>query len=136
MKGYLIFDFYLISSFCFRNRDILLQKLTRSHEKLQKELIFVKKDNTHLRNQLDLKQISCSIVPRCSTSLPIDCDNFSSVPSVGLLPAIARNPAEARKGRKWKSSSTTRRDAKRRAFFIRKQFPSSMLDNTQRFQPF
>ena len=146
-SGDLIYDFnfdqnlwyFGRSDFESRQSDKNIIRLTRSHEKLQKELLQLKKVNTELRNQLSVNQIPSNIVPHCSTSLPNASDDLYSdnLPSVvSLLPAIARNPAEARKGRKWKSSSTTRRDAKRRAFFIRKQFPSSMLDNTQRFQPF
>ena len=82
----------------------------------------LKKVNTELRNQLSVDQIPSNIVPNACDDLY--SDNLPSV--VSLLPAIARNPAEARKGRKWKSSSTTRRDAKRPALFIRKQFLSSM----------
>ena len=94
--------------------------MTRSHEELHKELLVLKKVNTELRYQLSVNQVPSNIVPHCSTSLPnasddLYSDNLPSVP-VSLLPAIARNPAEARKGRKWKSSSTTRRDAKRRTF--------------------
>ena len=119
-SGDLILNFYLILSFCFRNSDVLLQKLTRKHEELHKELLVLKKVNTELRYQLSVNQVPSNIVPHCSTSLPNASDDLYSdnLPSVvSLLPAIARNPAEARKGRKWKSSSTTRRDAKRRVLF-------------------
>ena len=142
-SGNLIYDFYFEPNLLYFGRsdferrqtavnpssDKNIIRLTRSHEKLQKELLQLKKVNTELRNQLSVNQIPSNIVPHCSTSLPNACDDLYSdnLPSVvSLLPAIARNPAEARKGRKWKSSSTTRRDAKRRALLIRKQFPSSM----------